>query len=104
MPLRLTIEAKPGKKFPSISARDGILIVAVRERAIDGAANAAIERAVAEWLGISARAVSIVHGAGGRRKQLELEGVDPQAVSARIALADSSGTSISGYAADSISG
>jgi uncharacterized protein YggU (UPF0235/DUF167 family) len=84
MPLRLTIEAKPGRKFPSITVRGGMLVVAVRERAIDGAANAAIERAVAAWLGIGVRAVSIVHGASGRHKQLELQGVDPQTLSERL--------------------
>jgi uncharacterized protein len=76
MPLRITIEAKPGKKIASITIRDGIIVVAVRERAIDGRANAAIERAIAEWLGISTRAVSIVHGTTGRRKYVEIAGVD----------------------------
>jgi uncharacterized protein YggU (UPF0235/DUF167 family) len=85
MPLRLTVEAKPGKKIPSIGVRDGMLVVAVRERAVDGAANAAIERAIAAWLGISVRAVSIVHGATGRRKFVEISGIDREAVTRRMA-------------------
>jgi uncharacterized protein YggU (UPF0235/DUF167 family) len=85
MPLRLTVEAKPGKKSASISVRDGVLVVAVRERAIDGRANAAIERAVAEWLGVSVRSVSIVSGAAGRRKIIAVAGVDVQVVAQRFA-------------------
>jgi uncharacterized protein YggU (UPF0235/DUF167 family) len=85
MPLRLTVEAKPGKKVPSIVVREGTIVVAVRERAIDGQANAAIERAIAAWLGVSARSVSIVRGATGRRKFVEVAGIDARLLAKRIA-------------------
>ena len=65
--------------------RDGTLIVAVRERAIDGRANAAIERAVAVWLGIRVSSVSIVAGGTGRRKLLEIAGLDAQTLARRLA-------------------
>ena len=84
MPLRLTVDAKPGKKVGSISVWDGVLIVAVRERAIDGRANAAIERAIAAWLGISVRSVSIVRGATGRRKYVDVAGIDADQLAQRI--------------------
>jgi len=84
MPLRLTVDAKPGRKVASISVRDGVLIVAVRERAIDGRANAAIERAIAAWLGISVRSVSIVRGATGRRKYVDVAGIDADQLAQRI--------------------
>ncbi len=85
MPLRLTIEAKPGKKVPSLTVRDGILIVAVRERPVDGRANEAIERAIAAWLGVGVRAVSIVGGASGRRKYVDVIGIDSALIAQRIA-------------------
>jgi uncharacterized protein YggU (UPF0235/DUF167 family) len=84
MPLRLTIVAKPGKQVPSLRVRDGI-IVAVRERPVDGRANEAIERAIAAWLGLSVRAVSIVGGASGRRKYVDVTGIDSALVAQRIA-------------------
>jgi len=85
MPLRLTVEAKPGKTVPSIAVRDGTIVVAVRERAIDGRANAAIERAIAAWLGVSVRSVSIVRGATGRRKFVDVAGIDAQQLAQRVA-------------------
>jgi uncharacterized protein YggU (UPF0235/DUF167 family) len=85
MPLRLSVEAKPGKKVPSIAIRDGTIVVAVRERAIDGQANAAIERAIAAWLGVSTRSVSIVRGTTGRRKFVDVAGIDAQQLAQRIA-------------------
>jgi hypothetical protein len=84
MPLRLAVEAKPGKKVASLTVRDGILVVAVRERAVDGRANTAIERAIAVWLGVPARSVTIVLGASTRRKLVEVD-VDPEVVARRIA-------------------
>ena len=85
MPLRLTVEAKPGAKVPSIAVRGGVLIVAVRERPVDGRANAAIERAVAAWLGIGVRSVTIVRGASGRRKFIDVSGVEPEVIARRMA-------------------
>jgi uncharacterized protein YggU (UPF0235/DUF167 family) len=85
MTLRLTVEAKPGKKVPSIAVRGGTIVVAVRERAIDGRANAAIERAIAAWLGVSARSVSIVRGTTGRRKFVDVAGIDAPLLAQRIA-------------------
>jgi uncharacterized protein YggU (UPF0235/DUF167 family) len=83
--LRLSVEAKPGKKIPSIGVRDGVVIVAVRERAIDGAANEAVRRAIAAWLGVNIGRVSIVGGANARRKRVELIDVDPEYVARRVA-------------------
>jgi uncharacterized protein len=85
MPLRLTVDARPGKKIPYLAMHNGILVVAVRERALDGRANAAIERAIAAWLGLGVNAVSIVAGASGRRKYVDVEGVEPTVVAQRLA-------------------
>lgn len=55
---------------------DGILVVAVRERAVDGRANQAVIAAVAAWLGVAASRVTIEYGAGARLKRLAVEGLD----------------------------
>jgi len=79
------IEAKSGKKVPANGTRGGCLIVAVRERAVDGRVNAAIERAIAAWLECDARAVSIISDAAARFKVVEIVGVAPAVVAAKIA-------------------
>jgi uncharacterized protein YggU (UPF0235/DUF167 family) len=85
MPLRLTVSAKPGRKTSSIEVRAGTIVVAVRERAIDGRANAAIIDAIAQWLGISRSNVVIVHGSAGRQKFVDVAGIDATALGAKIA-------------------
>ena len=60
------------------------LRVAVREPPVEGRANAACVRALAEALGVPRAAVSIDPGAKGRRKRVEVAG-DPEALAARLA-------------------
>ena len=84
MPLRLTIKVKPGSRRPGISRAGSGLVVAVRERAVDGRANAALIAAVAAWLGLAPRCVTIEHGAGGRTKRLAIEGIDERAYAAAL--------------------
>lgn len=76
MPLQLTIVAKPGKKVPSIAVVDGTIVVAVRERAVDGRANAAVIAALADWLGVRVSGIAILHGATSRVKRFEVAGID----------------------------
>jgi len=44
---------------------------------VDGAANAALVRFLAERLGVPRHAVRLVGGAAGRRKVVEVDGLDP---------------------------
>jgi uncharacterized protein len=76
----LEIVAKPGSKRPRIVRRGVDVMVAVRERALDGAANAAIVRLVAEWLGVPPSRIRLQHGAGGRRKLLKIDRFEPTAL------------------------
>jgi uncharacterized protein (TIGR00251 family) len=54
---------------------------------VDGRANAAVIKLLAEWLGVSRSAVQIVRGETSRRKIVEIEGVSMEAASQRLAAA-----------------
>jgi uncharacterized protein (TIGR00251 family) len=62
---------------------DGVLKVRVTAPAVEGAANNALIRLLAEALGIARRDVRIVAGASSRQKLVVVDGVDPEAVVAR---------------------
>lgn len=65
---------------------EDILGVAVTARAVDGAATAAVCRAVADAFGLRARQVSLVSGATSRTKVIQLGGADPDdALETRLA-------------------
>jgi uncharacterized protein YggU (UPF0235/DUF167 family) len=71
----LRVRVKPGSsKGPLVeSDPEGGLVVYVRERAVEGAANDAVVRIVAEHLGIPRSRVTIRRGHAARIKTLELD-------------------------------
>ncbi|MEN9619961.1 MAG: hypothetical protein RL499_154 [Actinomycetota bacterium] len=75
MPRTLRIRVKPGsRRGPLVeSSDDGELTVIVRERAIDGAANAAVERVLAEHLGLPPSRVTITRGQSSRIKTVVVD-------------------------------
>ena len=62
---------------------DGILKVRVMAPAVEGAANNALIRLLAEEIGVSRRDVRIVAGASSRQKLVVIDGVDPEDIVAR---------------------
>jgi len=62
---------------------DGVLRARVGAPAVEGAANNALIRLIADELGIAARDVRIVAGAGSRQKLLVVDGIDTEAIVAR---------------------
>lgn len=65
----LDVIVKPGSKRPGLSQEEGVLVLRVRERAVEGAANAACRRALAAAYGVPQSAVELIAGARSRRKR-----------------------------------
>ena len=62
---------------------DGVLRVRVAAPAVEGAANTALVRLLADDLGLAARDVRIVAGAKTRQKLVMVEGIAADAIVAR---------------------
>jgi uncharacterized protein (TIGR00251 family) len=62
---------------------EGVLRVHVSAPAVEGAANAALVRLLAEELGVARRDVRIVAGATGRQKLVVVDGVGSEVIVAR---------------------
>jgi uncharacterized protein (TIGR00251 family) len=62
---------------------DGVLKVRVAAPAVEGAANTALVRLLADELGLAGRDVRIVAGATNRQKLVVVEGISGDAVVAR---------------------
>lgn len=71
----MRVRVKPGSRKGPLVERgpDGMLTVYVRERAIEGAANAAVEAAIAAHIGVAKRDVRITAGAKARTKTVLIE-------------------------------
>ena len=61
------------------------LKVRVRARPIDGEANDALIRLLAKSLGVSKSSVTVVRGGQSRSKMVVVDGLDDEALSARVA-------------------
>ena len=62
---------------------DGVLHARVAARAVDGAANDALTRLLAAWLGVASGRVAIIRGTTSRTKLVEVEGIDAGLVRSR---------------------
>lgn len=75
--LTVAVRAKPGSRAQRVGGAWGDppqLVVAVRARAVDGAANAAVAGALAEAFGVPRSAVRIVRGQRARSKLVAIDG------------------------------
>jgi uncharacterized protein len=64
--------------------RDGKVIVRVTAAPADGAANALVLETVASALGVPKRDVRIVTGGASRNKTIEVDGLNAEAIRARL--------------------
>ena len=64
--------------------RDGALLVRLAAAPVDGAANEALVRVLAETLGVPRRAVALVSGERSRRKRVRIAGLTAAAAARRL--------------------
>jgi uncharacterized protein (TIGR00251 family) len=88
--IRFDVRARPrAPRTKVLGVREGALHVALAAPPVDGEANDELARGLAALFGVPARAVSIVAGRTGKRKVVEVGGID--AAGARVRLASSLG-------------
>jgi uncharacterized protein (TIGR00251 family) len=86
--IRIPVRVKTGASRAKVGGRFGEdrLVVAVTARPVDGAANEAVVRAVAEAFGVRLRQVSLVSGHTARSKVLEITVADDDTLALRATL------------------
>jgi uncharacterized protein (TIGR00251 family) len=79
--VRIAVRVQPRARKDEIAGeRQGALVVRVTAPPVEGRANDAVRRLIAKRLGIAAGRVSVVRGATGRDKLVEIEGMEADAV------------------------
>ncbi|EPD86912.1 hypothetical protein HMPREF1529_00088 [Microbacterium sp. oral taxon 186 str. F0373] len=72
--MQFSVHVKPGsRKGPLVEQDAEGLTVFVRERAVDGAANDAVMRVLADHFGVAPRDVTILRGHASRHKRVEVD-------------------------------
>jgi uncharacterized protein YggU (UPF0235/DUF167 family) len=70
--MRVTVTVKPGSKVAGIESTEDGLLLRVRERAVDGAANDACIRALAKHFKLAPSRITLVRGARSRKKLFDV--------------------------------
>lgn len=72
--MRVVVRVKPGSsKGPLVESDEEGLVVFVREKAIDGAANDGVIKLLADHFGMPKSRVRVVRGHTARIKQIEID-------------------------------
>ncbi|MGN7186724.1 DUF167 domain-containing protein [Microbacterium enclense] len=72
--MQLTVRVKPGsRRGPLVEDTPDGLVVHVRERAVDGAANAGVVKALATHFAVAPRDIEILRGHTARVKRVEVD-------------------------------
>jgi uncharacterized protein (TIGR00251 family) len=83
--VRFNVHAKPrARRTEILGVKDGALQVAVAAPPLKGEANAELARALADVFGVPTRNVAVVGGQSGRRKIVEIRGVDERVSRERL--------------------
>lgn len=78
--MRFAIRVKPGAKRDAVGGEwNGALVVTVKAPAVEGKANEAVRKVLANALGVRARDLVVVQGERGRDKLVELADPPPGA-------------------------
>jgi uncharacterized protein len=75
--VRIQLRVHPGARHQRVEWVGNVLHVWVTAPAVEGAANSAMVRAVAQWAGRPPSAVRLVAGSRGRTKLVDVEGFEP---------------------------
>lgn len=70
---RLAVRVTPGARSESVSVEDGRVLVKVRAKPQDGAANEAVLGLLADALGIATSRLRLLRGATSREKLVKIE-------------------------------
>lgn len=84
--MKIEVRVKPrASRSRVLGMREGLLEVAVAAPPVDGAANDALLDCPADFFAVGRSSVAIVRGASGRRKLVEVAGVEPEELARRLA-------------------
>ena len=88
--VRLSVRAKPrAKRSRIVEAHGTTIAVALAAQPVDGQANEALVRLLAEVLAIPRTRVALVRGASAKQKLVDVDGLTETEVVARLAAASS---------------
>ncbi len=72
------VKVKPNSKKESIGFENGMIVVKIRERPIEGKANKALIEKLAKALGVAKSCIQIVGGEKSKNKRVSIDCIDDE--------------------------
>jgi hypothetical protein len=86
---RIKVHAVPGARCTEVVGMHGDAIrIRIAAPPVDGAANEELLRFLAELMGVPRRQVELAAGTSGRRKIIEVAGIETETIRQRLLTAD----------------
>ncbi|HPC46633.1 MAG TPA: DUF167 domain-containing protein [Deltaproteobacteria bacterium] len=83
----MTVRVKPGSSRRAVGpVENGVLVVRITARPVEGRANEALLKLLSEALGVAKSRLSLEAGFSGRIKSVLVEGLAPGEVASRLGL------------------
>ena len=82
--LAIRVQAR-ARRDEVATVRDGVLLVRVNAPALEGRANRAVVRVLADWIGVPPSSISVIRGEYSRDKLVEIEDVGRERIDAALA-------------------
>ncbi len=76
----LDVRVKPGSKKESVKLENGVLVVKIREKPIEGKANKALVGKLAKILGIAKGCIKIISGEKSKSKRVSIDCIDERKI------------------------
>jgi len=70
--MRIRAEIKPGSREEGISKQEGVFRIKVKEPAVEGRANRAAIKILADYFKVAASRINLIAGGNGRKKVFEI--------------------------------
>ncbi len=74
------VKVKPDSKRESISFENGVIVVKIREKPVEGKANKALIEKLAKTLGIAKSCIEIVGGERSKSKRVAIDCIDEKKI------------------------
>jgi len=74
------VRVKPNSKKESISFENGVIVVKIREKPVEGKANKALIEKLAKALGIAKSCIKIVGGERSKSKRVAINCIDEKEI------------------------
>ncbi|WP_022669642.1 DUF167 domain-containing protein [Hippea alviniae] len=80
----IQLRVKPNSRHESIGFENGLLVLKIREKPVEGKANKAVVEKLAKFFGVAKGCIEIVSGEKSKEKRVRIDCIDDDEILRRL--------------------